>query len=115
MAHPFLNLVGDRKISALWTGLAFSGIGNELSRIAMVWLAIQIAGPSASFVSTAQFAVILVVSLGAAAFADRIAPRSLMIAADLLAAFVALVPLVFAGSRSARRLASTTPPRSGSD
>jgi MFS transporter, DHA3 family, macrolide efflux protein len=98
MAHPFLDLLRDRKIGALWTGLAFSGVGNELNRIAMVWLAIQIAGPNASFVSMAQFAVVLVVSLGASAFADRIAPRTLMIGADLLAALVALVPLAFASS-----------------
>lgn len=98
MAHPFLNLLSDRKIGALWTGLAFSGIGNELNRIAMVWLAIQIAGANASWVATAQFAIALIVSLGASAFADRIAPRSLMIATDLLAALVALVPLVFAST-----------------
>jgi DHA3 family macrolide efflux protein-like MFS transporter len=64
----------------------------------MVWLAIQIAGANASWVATAQFAIALVVSLGASAFADRIAPRSLMIATDLLAALVALVPLVFANT-----------------
>ncbi len=98
MAHPFLNLLSDRKIGALWAGLAFSGIGNELNRIAMIWLAIQIAGASASWVATAQFAIALVVSLGASAFADRIAPRSLMIATDLLAALVALVPLVLAST-----------------
>ena len=64
----------------------------------MIWLAIQMAGANASWVATAQFAIALIVSLGASAFADRIAPRSLMIATDLLAALVALVPLVFAST-----------------
>lgn len=98
MAHPFLNLLGDRKIGALWAGLAFSGIGKELNQIAMVWLAIGIAGPNASLVSTAQFAVALVVSLGASAFADHIAPRALMIGADLLSAIVALIPVLLAST-----------------
>jgi MFS transporter, DHA3 family, macrolide efflux protein len=91
MAHPFRSILKDQRIAALWGGLAFNGFGGQLSGIALVWLAIEVAGPTASYVSTAQLAMSLVASLGASAFVDRFAPRTMMIAADLLSSMVLIV------------------------
>lgn len=97
MAHPFRTLLKDPSIAALWTGLAFNGFGGQLSGIAIIWLAIEVAGPNGSLVSTAQLAVTFLVSLGASAFADRFTPRALMIAADLSSATI-LIAAVILGS-----------------
>jgi DHA3 family macrolide efflux protein-like MFS transporter len=88
MAHPFTLLLQDRRFAALWAGLAFNGFGGQLSGIAIIWLAIESAGAYASFVSTAQLGMTLVVNLAASAFADQFAPRTLMMGANLLSAAV---------------------------
>ncbi|CAN5506900.1 hypothetical protein BH10PSE18_BH10PSE18_48450 [soil metagenome] len=97
MPHPFVDLLRERRIACLWAGLALSNVGSELSRIAVLWLAISIAGPQASLLPMAQSAVVLAVSLGAGLFADRFAPRKVMIGSDVLSALVAVMPVVFAG------------------
>lgn len=96
MRHPFIDLLRERKTACLWAGLAFSGLGSELNRIAVLWLAIGIAGPSASLLPMAQSAVVLAVSLGAGLFADRFSPRATMIGTDLVSAVVAIFPVVLA-------------------
>ena len=64
--------------------------------MAVVWLAIGIVGPDASFLFAASNAVILAVSLTGGLFADRFTPRTMMIASDLAAALFAVVPVVAA-------------------
>lgn len=99
MTHPFASLLSEARIARLWAGLALSRIGVELHGIAVLWLAIGIAGPQASLLPMAQSAVILLVSLGAGLFADRVAPRAMMIGTDLLSALAALLPVVLAATQ----------------
>lgn len=61
-----------------------------------MWLAIEIVGPDASLLFAASNAMILAVSLGAGLFADRFASRPTMIACNLLAAIIAVVPVAAA-------------------
>jgi len=95
-AHPFFDLLNDRNISFLWGGLAFSAFGNELNRVAVLWLAIEVAGPNASLLPFAQNALVLAVSLGAGIVVDRLSSRTLMIGSDLLSAVAAALPVVYA-------------------
>ena len=95
--HPFIELLRERRTACLWAGLAFSGFGSELNRMAVLWLAIEVAGSSASLLPLAQHAVVLVVSLGAGLFAHRLSPRATMIGTDLVSALVAVLPVVLAG------------------
>lgn len=94
--HPFIELLRERKTACLWAGLAFSGFGSELNRMAVLWLAIEVGGASASLLPMAQHATVLVVSLGAGVFADRLSPRATMIGSDLVSAFVAMLPVALA-------------------
>lgn len=96
MAHPFADLLRDRRIGALWGGLAFSAFGNELGRIAMVWLAIGLVGADAGFLPMAQNAVVLAVSLGAGLISHRLNPRLTMIGVDLASAVIAVTPVIVA-------------------
>ena len=96
MAHPFADLLRDRRIGALWGGLAFSAFGNELGRIAMVWLAIGVVGADAGFLPMAQNAVVLIVSLGAGLISHRLSPRLTMIGVDMASAVIAVAPVVVA-------------------
>lgn len=94
--HPFVDLLHQRRIACLWAGLALSALGGELGRMAILWLAIEQAGPAATLLPMAQYAVILAVSLGAGLFADRWSARATLIATDLLSAAVVLAPVLLA-------------------
>jgi len=41
----------QRPVALLWGGLALSSIGDELFAIAIAWMAVQIAGTDASWLS----------------------------------------------------------------
>ena len=92
MAHPYLNLLQDRDVRVLWGGLTLSSIGSELYGIGAIWLAVGLAGAEGSYLATARFAAVLVLSIGAGAFVDLVSRRVLLIGSDLVrAAFSLLV------------------------
>ncbi len=92
MAHPYLNLLHDRDVRVLWGGLTLSSIGSELYGIGAIWLAVGLAGAEGSYLATARFAAVLVMSIGAGAFVDLVSRRVLLIGSDLVrAAFSLLV------------------------
>jgi DHA3 family macrolide efflux protein-like MFS transporter len=94
--HPFRSLLADRHIGSLWAGLALSAFGSELSRIGMIWLAIQLAGAWGAAVAVASYVVMLLVGLGAGAFADRLPSRRLLVATDVASALIAILPVILA-------------------
>lgn len=94
--HPFIDLFRDRPLRTLWTGLVFSALGDQVQAIAIIWLAIEVAGAGAGFVPAANYAVVLVTGIAAGAFIDRLPVRASMIAIDLLRAVVIFVPVVLA-------------------
>ncbi len=94
--HPFIDLFRDRPLRTLWTGLVFSALGDQVQAIAIIWLAIEVAGPGAGFVPAANYAVVLLTGLLAGAFIDRLPVRASMIALDLARAVVVFVPVLLA-------------------
>lgn len=95
-SHPFLVLLRDRDVRVLWAGLALSAIGDELYRVAIIWLAIGLVGTDAALLPAAQYAAVFAASLVAGAFADFLRPRAAMVLADLARAALALAPVVAA-------------------
>ncbi len=81
-------------LACLWTGLATSAIGDQLFMVALSWVAVQVLGTRAGYLTAAQPAVILVVAMLAGRWADRIVPRRLMIGADLGRALALMLLLV---------------------
>lgn len=92
--HPFIDLFRDRPLRTLWTGLVFSALGDQVQAIAIIWLAIEVAGAGAGFVPAANYAVVLVTGIAAGAFIDRLPVRATMIALDLARAVVIFVPVL---------------------
>jgi len=88
LAHP--------PIARLWMGQTLSALGDQAHNMALIWLAVQLAGADAGFVSAAECAAVLAAALFAGPIVDRWDPRKTMIAADLVRAGLALVPVVAA-------------------
>lgn len=86
-------------LACLWTGLATSAIGDQVFLVALSWVAVQVLGTRAGYLTSLQPAVILAVAMLAGHWADRLAPRRLMIAADLgRAAVLVLLLAVWIGA-----------------
>ena len=94
MRHPFVDLLRDRAVAILWCGQSTSAIGDELYRIAVIWLAIEAVGSAAALLPAAQFAVAVVVGLTAGLAVDRWRARSTLIATNLIRAGLVLLPVL---------------------
>ncbi|MBU1376825.1 MAG: MFS transporter [Alphaproteobacteria bacterium] len=81
-------------IARLWAGLSLAAIGDQVYRIALIWLSVELAGAEAGWVSTAEAAAVLFTALFAGAWTERWDHRRTMIGADLVRAVLALVPLI---------------------
>lgn len=91
---PILRPFKDRAIAILWLGMAASTIGEDVFRVAIVWLAVEIAGNQAPLVTAAQNATMLVVGLTAGAIAERWKPDRTMVTVSLLSAAIVMMPVI---------------------
>jgi MFS transporter, DHA3 family, macrolide efflux protein len=84
-----------RPISLLWTGQVLSAMGDEVYKIALVWMAIRLSGKDAGFLAAIEAGSILTFGLLGGAWAERWDHRRLMIAVDLVrAAAVLAIPII---------------------
>jgi DHA3 family macrolide efflux protein-like MFS transporter len=80
-------------LARLWVGQSLSAIGDQVARMAVIWLSVELAGAGAGFVASAESAAVLVTALFAGAWTERWDARRTMIGADLVRAGLALVPV----------------------
>jgi DHA3 family macrolide efflux protein-like MFS transporter len=93
LAHPFLDLVQDPPTRRVWGALSFQAVAEELMRMAVIWLAIDMVGAAASFLLFGNLVASFVVSIAAGAVADRYSPRGTMVFCNLVRAGMLLVPV----------------------
>lgn len=82
----------DPPILKLWAALVFSAFGDEVYKIALIWIIVSIAGTSSGIFGAAQAASILFFSLVGGIFADGKNHRHTMIFADIFRAALVLLP-----------------------
>ncbi len=80
-------------IALLWGGLSLSAIGDQLYAVALSWIATDVFGPAAGYLSALQALTVLAVAIGAGGMADRLDALRLMVGADLLRALALLLPI----------------------
>ena len=56
---PVLRPLKDPAVATVWSGLAASTIGEDLFRVAVVWIAAEQIGNAAGYVNAAQYAACL--------------------------------------------------------
>lgn len=78
-------------VALLWSGQVVSAIGDELHRVALVWIAVGLLGRNAAYITAVQAAVIILFGLWGGWLADRLDPARTMIGADLARAAVAMI------------------------
>jgi hypothetical protein len=97
MAHPYAELLKDRPVRVLWTGLATSQVGSELYRVGAIWLAARLAGPRASLLITAEAGAVLAVSILMGPLIEALPRRLFLVGAEIVAALAsaAVVAVAF--------------------
>ena len=93
MQHPFLATFREPLLRRLWLAMSATTLGDEVQRMALVWLAIGLVGADAAFLPAAQHAAVLTIGLIGGAFADQWRPRLVMAVTEALRAAIVLVPV----------------------
>jgi DHA3 family macrolide efflux protein-like MFS transporter len=91
MFHALRN----RAILSLWFGQLTSHIGDEIYKVAFIWLAIDVAGKNTGYFAAMQFMSVLAFGIIGGKWCDRWNPFRTMVITDLLRALLALTPVVF--------------------
>ncbi len=82
----FLRALRQRHLAVLWLSQVLSAIGDNFYAIAIVWMAVNVAGSGAGLVVAAQSLAGLVFGLLGGVYADRWNRRTTMMIVDLLRA-----------------------------
>lgn len=84
----------DRAVTVVWSGLAASTVGEDLFRVAVVWIVAEQIGNAAGYVNATQYGAMLVVGLLGSSIIDRWRADRAMIGAKYASAALALLPVV---------------------
>jgi DHA3 family macrolide efflux protein-like MFS transporter len=89
-----LKALRKRPIALLWCGQATSAIGDELYRVALIWLAVSLIGADTGYLSAGQSASLLLLSVIGGRWADHWDHLKTMIGVDCLRGLIILVPVI---------------------
>lgn len=87
--------LSHRPIFTLWAGEAFSAIGDEIYKVALIWMTVKLIGADAGYLAAAQAGAVLVFGLIGGYWADRWDPRRTMLVTDLVRALIVMVPVLW--------------------
>jgi DHA3 family macrolide efflux protein-like MFS transporter len=94
MTLPIFRPLKDRAVLTVWSGLCTSAIGEDLFRVASVWLAVEVAGNMAGLVTGVQYVAMLVAGLFGGVIFDRWRPDRAMIGSRAWSAAFCLLPVI---------------------
>jgi DHA3 family macrolide efflux protein-like MFS transporter len=89
-----IRALRNRAIALLWGGQAASAIGDEIYRMALIWIAIGLVGTETGYLAAGQMAALLTLSLLGGKWADHWDHFRTMIWVDSLRALIVCLPVV---------------------
>ncbi len=98
-----LKPLKHRPIALLWGGQVCSAVGDEVYKVALVWLAVGLVGASAGYLAAVEAASVLVFGLIGGIWADRWNHRKTMFWVDVIRG-VAVLTVPFLAMRGALSL-----------
>lgn len=87
--------LSKKSIFNLWSGQVFSSIGDEIYKVAFVWLSVEMIGSNTGYLASLQLVALLLFGILGGKWSDRWNPYKTMINTDLLRAFITLIPVFF--------------------
>lgn len=92
--HFMIKALRNRSIRLLWGGQALSAIGDEIYRVALIWMAVNMIGADTGYLAAAQMAALLTLSLIGGKWADHWDHSKTMIWVDALRSGIVLIPVI---------------------
>ncbi|MGE5150748.1 MAG: hypothetical protein ACM3II_11555, partial [Rhodospirillaceae bacterium] len=90
---PVFQPLKDRAVLTVWLGLCTSTVGEDLFRVASVWLAVEVAGNMAGLVTGVQYVAMLLAGLFGGLLFDRWRPVQAMLVSRWWSAACCLLPV----------------------
>jgi MFS transporter, DHA3 family, macrolide efflux protein len=90
---PVFRPLKDRAVLTVWSGLCASTVGEDLFRVASVWLAVEVAGNMVGLVTGVQYVAMLVAGLFGGVLFDRWRPVQAMLGSRIWSAVFCLLPV----------------------
>ncbi len=90
-----IQALRNRSILNLWFGQLTSHIGDEIYKVAFIWLAIDVAGKNTGLFAAMQYVSVLAFGILGGKWSDRWNPFQTMMVTDLLRAILAMTPVLF--------------------
>lgn len=84
----------NRSIALLWSGQALSAIGDEIYRVALIWLAVGLVGADTGYLAAGQCVALLTLSLVGGKWADHWDHFRTMIWVDGLRTLIVILPVI---------------------
>ena len=94
MTLPIFQPLKDRAVLTVWSGLCASCVGEDLFRVASIWLVVEIAGNMVGLVTSVQYVAMLVAGLFGGVIFDRFRADQVMIGTRSLSAALAVLPVI---------------------
>lgn len=91
---PVFRPLRDRAVLVVWSGLCTSTVGEDLFRVASVWLAVEVAGNMAGLVTGVQYVAMLLAGLFGGVLFDRWRPVQAMLVSRWWSAAFCLLPVI---------------------
>jgi MFS transporter, DHA3 family, macrolide efflux protein len=91
---PTFRPLSDRAVLTVWSGLCTSTIGEDLFRVASVWLAVEAAGNMVGLVTGVQYVAMLIAGLFGGVIFDRWRADKAMIGSRAWSVAFSLLPVV---------------------
>jgi DHA3 family macrolide efflux protein-like MFS transporter len=91
---PIFRPLKDRAVLTVWSGLCTSTVGEDLFRVASVWLAVEVAGNLAGLVTGVQYVAMLIAGLFGGLLFDRWRPVQAMLISRWWSAACCLLPVI---------------------
>jgi hypothetical protein len=91
---PVFRPLADRAVLTVWSGLCTSTVGEDLFRVASVWLAVEVAGNMVGLIASVQYVAMLVTGLFGGVIFDRWRPDHAMIGSRTWSAIFAFLPVI---------------------
>ncbi|HSI01181.1 MAG TPA: hypothetical protein VLA02_11305 [Reyranella sp.] len=91
---PVFQPLKDRAVLTVWSGLCASTVGEDLFRVASVWLAVEVAGNMVGLVTGVQYVAMLVAGLFGGVLFDRWRPVHAMLISRWWSAAFCLLPVI---------------------
>jgi DHA3 family macrolide efflux protein-like MFS transporter len=89
-----MKALQNHRVRLLWFGQAFSAMGDEIYRVAFVWLSVQVIGSNTGYLSSLQLLAAIAGSVFGIRLVDHLHSEEAMIRLDSYRAIIVLIPVI---------------------